>query len=447
MKRRGVRLALLALFLVVAAGAGVTLFQGDRRAAALRNSAREFDLASQRVQAAVTEARTALQAAVVAGQGTDFWLPRATASVESARVELAALKQRSADGSVLNDLDAASAALDQADEVRAELGRLLRNDLRTQASAVVLGRGLESVASVAERVEGARLGELSYVDAELAAVRAYEVLAAGVVMALGLVLIGLLMPVAVADASSEAALVTDSESPRRDTASSLSLSPPVESRKAAQAAAPAATPAPTPAPVTAVSVSPSTTAAVANATTETAPVQVDRRKAPELRAAADLCTDFARLVDGQELPALLDRAAKLLDATGFIVWMAEPGGQSLRPALAHGYPPNALARLPAIARHADNATAAAFRHAEMQIVRTNGMSPGAIVVPVLGPSGCIGAIAAEVRHGREASESVRALARIVAAQLSTLLGASAEAASGGAGQSAAAEGTAARQVG
>lgn len=442
MKRRGVRMALLALFLVVAAGAGVTLFQGDQRAAALRNSAREFDLASQRVQAAVTETRTALQAAVVPGQGSDFWLPRATASVESARVELAALKQRSADGSVLNDLDAASAALDQADEVRAELARLLRNDLRTQASAVVLGRGLESVASVAERVEGARLGELAYVDAELAAGRAYEVLAAGVVLALGLVLIGLLMPVAVADASSEAALVTDSESPRRDTASSLSLSPPVESRTAA----PAATPAPIPAPVAAVLVPPSTTAAVANAATETASVQVDRRKAPELRAAADLCTDFARLVDGQELPALLDRAAKLLDATGFIVWMAEPGGQSLRPALAHGYPPNALARLPAIARHADNATAAAFRHAEMQIVRTNGMSPGAIVVPVLGPSGCIGAIAAEVRHGREASESVRALARIVAAQLSTLLGASAEA-SGGAGQSAAAEGTAARQVG
>jgi hypothetical protein len=64
----------------------------------------------------------------------------------------------------------------------------------------------------------------------------------------------------------------------------------------------------------------------------------------------------------------------------------------------------------------------------MQIVRTNGMSPGAIVVPVLGPSGCIGAIAAEVRHGREASESVRALARIVSAQISTLLGSAAESA-------------------
>ena len=150
--------------------------------------------------------------------------------------------------------------------------------------------------------------------------------------------------------------------------------------------------------------------------------QIDRRKAPELRAAADLCTDFARLVDAQEMPALLERAARLLDATGFIVWIADADGLHLRPTLAYGFAHQTLARLPAIPRGADNATAAAFRHAEMQVVRTNGMSPGAIVVPILGANGCVGVMAAEVRHGREASESARALARIVAAQLGNLLG-------------------------
>jgi hypothetical protein len=152
------------------------------------------------------------------------------------------------------------------------------------------------------------------------------------------------------------------------------------------------------------------------------PPQRDRRKAPELRAAADLCTDFARLVDAQEMPALLERASHLLDSTGFIVWLADDQGHQLRPSLAHGYSPQALAKMPNIPRHADNATAAAFRPAEMQIVRTNGMSPGAIVTPILGPTGCVGVMAAEVRHGREASESSRALARIVAAQLATLIG-------------------------
>jgi hypothetical protein len=148
----------------------------------------------------------------------------------------------------------------------------------------------------------------------------------------------------------------------------------------------------------------------------------DRRRSPELRAAADLCTDFARLRDAQELPALLERAARLLDASGLIVWIADPLGNKLAPTFAHGYPAHALTRLPAIARTADNATAAAFRNAQIEIVRTNGMSPGAIVVPLLAPGGCIGVVAAEVRHGREASETSRAVARILAAQMSTLLG-------------------------
>jgi len=154
----------------------------------------------------------------------------------------------------------------------------------------------------------------------------------------------------------------------------------------------------------------------------------DRRKAPDLRAAADLCTDFARVADSRQLPVLLERAAGLLDATGIIVWLADPSQQELRPVLAHGFSPHSLQRLPAIPVDADNATAAAFRHAQVEVVRASGLSPGAVVVPLLAPEGCFGVVAAEVRHGREASESERALARLVAAQLATLLAvASAEA--------------------
>jgi hypothetical protein len=435
MKRRGVRLALLALFLAVAAGAGVTLFQGDQRATTLRNSLRGFEFVSQRAQLAVVDARTSLLAALLPGQGDDYWLPKAGEALAAARAELSALKQQTADGTVLNDLDAASAALDQADELRGEVTRLLHDDLRTQAAATVVGRGLEHLAAAAERIEGARTGEVSRADGELAALRAYELLGAGVVLALGLVLMGLLLPAGAAEpAAATDDLPVETTQPEPSHGSlSLSLSAPAEPR--AEAATVAASQAAAALP------------AYAEPLPSPLPAQADRRKAPELRAAADLCTDFARLVDAQEMPALLDRAAKLLDATGFIVWMADPSGQLLRPALAHGYPARALARLPAIARHADNATAAAYRHAEMQIVRTNGMSPGAIVVPVLGPSGCIGAIAAEVRHGREASESVRALARIVAAQLSTLVSAAAAGAAASGSEVAAAEQGAAKQAG
>jgi hypothetical protein len=141
-----------------------------------------------------------------------------------------------------------------------------------------------------------------------------------------------------------------------------------------------------------------------------------------LRAAADLCTDFARLGGEQELPALLERTARLLDATGIIIWVAAPGTGALAPLLAHGYSQQALARMPTIAADGDNATAAAYRSADIEVVKTNGMSPGAIAVPLMTSLGCVGVMAAEVRHGREASESARALARIVAAQFATLVG-------------------------
>ena len=50
------------------------------------------------------------------------------------------------------------------------------------------------------------------------------------------------------------------------------------------------------------------------------------------------------------------------------------------------------------------------------------MASGAVVVPLMTPGGCGGVLAVELRHGREQSESVRALAMIFAAQLATLVG-------------------------
>jgi GAF domain-containing protein len=143
--------------------------------------------------------------------------------------------------------------------------------------------------------------------------------------------------------------------------------------------------------------------------------------AEPLRAAAELCTDFARLVDSHELPALLERAAGLLDASGLIIWVADPPRQRLQPLLTHGYPASALARLPVIPREADNATAAAYRGGRVEVVFSNASSPGAIVVPILTGDGCVGVMAAEVRHGRETSETLPALARIVAAQLAAVV--------------------------
>ena len=58
---------------------------------------------------------------------------------------------------------------------------------------------------------------------------------------------------------------------------------------------------------------------------------------PKLLITAKLCGELARVAESRELPHLLERAARVLDASGIIVWIAEPSRQALVPALAHGY--------------------------------------------------------------------------------------------------------------
>jgi GAF domain-containing protein len=135
-----------------------------------------------------------------------------------------------------------------------------------------------------------------------------------------------------------------------------------------------------------------------------------------------LCSDLARLGEPGELPSLLARAAEVLDARVLILWVGDAKGVELRPVLSHGYPAQALSRLAATPREADNATAAAWRHAALQVVPSSDVAAGALVVPLLTPEGCLGVLAAETRHGTERREPVQALARILAAQLSTLIG-------------------------
>jgi hypothetical protein len=154
-----------------------------------------------------------------------------------------------------------------------------------------------------------------------------------------------------------------------------------------------------------------------------------RAPVAELKAAAELCTMFGTLRDVSDLQSLIGQAATLIDASGLIVWLGSATGADLRPVVAHGYSSEALDRMRAIPRSADNAAAQAYRSGRLQIVLARpGVSPGAVVVPLLSPDGTIGALTAEITGGAEASDSVQALASIFAAQLATVLAPSAGAA-------------------
>jgi len=142
---------------------------------------------------------------------------------------------------------------------------------------------------------------------------------------------------------------------------------------------------------------------------------------PDFLAVARLCTEFGRVENTSEMQPLLPEAARILHATGLIVWIWDGLSAALRPAIAHGYSNAVLAHLPAVERDANNATAAAFRSAQLCVINGTDRSSGALVVPLLTPAGCAGVLAIELQRGKQQTTSVRAVATILAAQLAQLV--------------------------
>ena len=144
---------------------------------------------------------------------------------------------------------------------------------------------------------------------------------------------------------------------------------------------------------------------------------------PDLQAIANLCTDFACADEVSDMQPLLEEAARLLGASGLIVWMWDELAAELRPVLVYGYSANVIAHLPRVRRDAENPTASAFRTGQTRAIGARDEAAGALVVPLLSSAGCSGVLAVELRRDTEQSGPVRAMAAIVAALLAQCLGA------------------------
>jgi hypothetical protein len=253
------------------------------------------------------------------------------------------------------------------------------------AGDVVFTEGGETARSAARQVDAARLAELQALDTGEVARRRREAMAIGGATAFCVVIMFVLS--FASPRASESAAATAGTDAAEPAAGGLTLR---VSRDATASTRP-----------------------------ERAPSALATRgSAPMLKAAADLCTEFGRVNDRADLPRLMARAADVLDASGLVLWLGNTSGSDLRPMLAHGYPEHVLARMPTVARSADNAAAAAYRTGAMQIVlKRPGVSNGAVVAPLLSPEGCIGALTAEIIGGSETSDGVQAMAALLAAQL------------------------------
>jgi hypothetical protein len=141
----------------------------------------------------------------------------------------------------------------------------------------------------------------------------------------------------------------------------------------------------------------------------------------DLTPLAQLCTGLGQAIDLYDAAAMLEQAAGVLDSKGLIVWAWDPDTAELTPALVHGYSNRTLAHLPRVRPEDENATAAAFRSGQISVVSACGQASGALVVPLLAPSGRVGVLACELKTERVHDDAVPALATIVAAQLARLV--------------------------
>lgn len=387
MKSRAVRLALALSFMLATIAAAWFLFTTAAAARAARASYVAVEADADAVALSIAELRASEQAYVAAGQGEAYWIARVGERLTSVRARLSALGARVRSDRARASLESAAARLDDFEEMDRRAREYARTGQRLLASDLIFADGLETTRAAGADVEAARLAEREATDARVGEIERRQALAAGGALAAGLLLVLLLAPTSTAPSAVAGP------------AEALSIAPAVSGETDAVGAALDAQ----------------------LARLDRAPSRSSAASA-DLGRAAELCSDLARVHDPRELTLLLDRAAKVLDASGLILWMADPDRRELLPTLTHGYATAALARFGSIPKDADNATAAAFREATLKTVAADGAT-GAIVAPLVAQGGCVGVMAAEVQAGRERSETTRAFARIIAAQLATLFGA------------------------
>lgn len=408
MTRMGVRVALI---LLLCAGIGAAGWQYYRLEVDGLDSHREVQLLDgfrDQVARGVTAARTAQQAYVAPGQGLDVWqtqFAEAIADMTEALENLRATAGQAAEP--IAALDTADRALKVYDGLDRKVRAFVHADNLLMATDVVYEDGIKTSSLIISGVDDAHRLLASPHQAAIGEHRRQQQYLAWGSAGAALLLALVLLPVGRRAEAEPVAMATGGQdSPDDD----LHL---VQHEAAEQAGV--ATPMPSDPGVP----PPSAATRVVSAGAATPPPTSDAGES--LAAAALVCTDLARVKDGDQLREALGRAARVLDASGVIVWIGDSTGRSLKPLLTYGYPEEALRRIPTLPRDADNATAAAWREGALMVVDATESAPGAIAVPILGPQGCLGVLAAEIGHHQEATTYTKAVAQIVAAQLAVLI--------------------------
>lgn len=381
MKYRVVRVILLLLAMAAVGAAGYSIFDLERRAATEQIAQQSVRDRTRAILTSIFEVTAGQRSYVAAGQGNQFWTALVTKLLIGMDTSVRDLRNTIRSEAAASEVDSAAIALENFRKLDARAQEYVSQDQQLLASDLIFSDGLEMTSTAATQIEAALIQEILTREQTVRTLRRQQALVAAGAGGFLLFVTLLLVPIP----------------ERRD-------STPAQER-------------PEP-PVSELTPRKSGDASARPESIVDADVDV-----PDLAATARLCTEFGRVMETREVPPLLGRAAEILDAAGLVVWVSDRAGVELRPVLSHGYPDKVVAQMRSIPRDAQNAAALAFRSAQLRVVAGTDVTNGAVVAPLITPAGCVGVLAAELRHGSEQREATCALATILAAQLATLMGA------------------------
>jgi GAF domain len=390
MDQKPYRFGLLIIGLLVTAGLGYRAAEDETSLDRAYREGVAHDRAAGHALEALLDLRASLHAYVAPGQGVPFWSKRAQATLDSLREQLVVIDaaltpQRASVADTLDTVDKLAAAERRTREHARRGEALLAGDIVFTEVRDLLSESIEQVQTARNTLNAAA-------NARASALRREQAMLAGVVIGVWAIIASLLVtptkPVAVKDPGEW----------RNDLAATIKKPIPKEPEtaklKPVEPVAPAELVAPPPA-------------------IPSVPVLA-------LQEVGEICADLSTLADTGALTGALDRAARVLDASGMIVWIASNDGNSLSPVASHGFDQKMVSRIGRIPRDSANLTAAAFRENVPRVSAATATAPAALAVALCGPTGPVGVLSVELKSGLPADEGRVALTMIFGAQLATL---------------------------
>ena len=392
MQRQWVRVSCVILMLVVAIASVYRFLAVEQQRTLAREAATAYELLSWTTATSLADLRASQQAYVAAGQDLDTWIESTEEGLQDIAVRVAELEELTLTPGALEALGDTLATLDRLRTVDEVAREHAIDGQALMASDLVFTDGRDLARGAGSHLELARSLERDAYALRQDEQRQTQVAIVTTASVVALLVAVLLFPATPAKVRSFG-MVADPPVSRPEPALELALG--------------SHEPVPGPTPPE-----------VAAAPSEPEPI------VPDLRLAAEVCTDLGRLSDGAELNGILARAGRVLNSSGLVVWVRDESGAALRAATGHGYTVNQLSRLGRVSCDSDNVTASAYRTGQLQTVPSEGDRPGAMAVPLLAASQetpSVGVLSVEVTQGWETSEAVQATASMLAAQLATFV--------------------------